>query len=86
MIVSLISSHSTRGGRLGVSIAAAVWLALAALLTARLGRKKQCSSGRDGHDLPTGNQQELPGTHTPAQQTTHPVTSVPQGRRVSPRL
>src|SRR6516225_3985539 len=30
MIVSLISSHSTRGGRLGVSIAAAVWLALAA--------------------------------------------------------
>jgi hypothetical protein len=29
MIVSLISSRSTRGGRLGASIAAAVWLALA---------------------------------------------------------
>src|SRR6516162_9700264 len=29
MIVSLISSRLTRGGRLGASIAAAVWLALA---------------------------------------------------------
>jgi hypothetical protein len=29
MIVSLLSSRSTQGGRLGASIAAAVWLALA---------------------------------------------------------
>ena len=76
-----------RGGKFGTALGVdGVGLAFAPLLCVSRGRQGQGSQRQKNHRAATRLQKQPAEAHTRIQQTTHPVTSDPQGKRASHKI